>query len=224
MHMSEQKKTRRQMLEEFVAKKPDDAFSRYGLAMECMNGGDTGAADEHFRELLRRNADYVPAYLMYAQMLSREARAPVRIILDREEQLRHGLTEAPAGEMRGAYYKERRADADARTEAQRGFGMLDRDVGLARPQPECAADKPAAREIRVECQRTIDQRHHGADVLAEIGQRLGGVREDAWVVASPLQGSPCEIGALQSVPLPVFAPVVDEQPITAIRCPGECGP
>ncbi len=73
--MSEQKKTRRQMLEEFVAKKPDDAFSRYGLAMECMNGGDTGAADGHFRELLSRNTDYVPAYLMYAQMLSREARA-----------------------------------------------------------------------------------------------------------------------------------------------------
>jgi thioredoxin-like negative regulator of GroEL len=73
--MSEQKKTRRQMLEEFVAKKPDDAFSRYGLAMECMNGGDSAAADQHFRALLERNADYVPAYLMYAQMLSRESRA-----------------------------------------------------------------------------------------------------------------------------------------------------
>jgi thioredoxin-like negative regulator of GroEL len=73
--MSDQKKTRRQMLEEFVAKKPDDPFSRYGLAMECINGGDTGAADGHFRELLQRNADYVPAYLMYAQMLSREARS-----------------------------------------------------------------------------------------------------------------------------------------------------
>ena len=69
------------------------------------------------------------------------------VLLDREEELRHGLTEAPAGEMRGAYYKDRRADADAGTEAQRGFGMLDRDVGLARPQPECAADKPAAREF-----------------------------------------------------------------------------
>ena len=38
---------------------------------------------------------------------------------------------------------------------------------------ECAADKPAAREIWVECQRTIDERYHGADVFAEIGQRLG---------------------------------------------------
>jgi thioredoxin-like negative regulator of GroEL len=73
--MSEQKKTRRQILEEFVAKKPDDAFSRYGLAMECMNGGDPAAANEHFGALLQRNGDYVPAYLMYAQFLVRESRA-----------------------------------------------------------------------------------------------------------------------------------------------------
>jgi cytochrome c-type biogenesis protein CcmH/NrfG len=73
--MPEEKKTRRQMLEEFVAKKPDDAFSRYGLAMECVNGGDSAAANQHFRALLERNADYVPAYLMYAQMLARESRS-----------------------------------------------------------------------------------------------------------------------------------------------------
>jgi len=72
--MTEQKKTRRQILEEFVAKKPDDAFSRYGLAMECMNNGDPAAADTHFRSLLDRNADYIPAYLMYAQLLARGAR------------------------------------------------------------------------------------------------------------------------------------------------------
>lgn len=73
--MSEQKKTRRQMLEEFVARKPDDAFSRYGLAMECMNSGDAAAADTQFRALLERNADYIPAYLMYGQLLARESRA-----------------------------------------------------------------------------------------------------------------------------------------------------
>jgi thioredoxin-like negative regulator of GroEL len=72
--MTDQKKTRRQMLEEFVAEKPDDAFSRYGLAMECMNSGDPGAADIHFRALLERNADYIPAYLMYGQLLARESR------------------------------------------------------------------------------------------------------------------------------------------------------
>ena len=64
------------MLEEFVARKPDDAFSRYGLAMECMNAGDSAAADQHFSALLKRNADYVPAYLMYAQFLAAQSRAP----------------------------------------------------------------------------------------------------------------------------------------------------
>lgn len=72
--MPEPKKTRRQMLEEFVARKPEDSFSRYGLAMECMNSGDAAAADEHFRALLEKNADYVPAYLMYGQFLARQSR------------------------------------------------------------------------------------------------------------------------------------------------------
>ena len=72
--MPEQNKTRRQMLEEFVAKQPDDAFSRYGLALECMNSGDLSAADTHFRALLERHADYIPAYLMYGQLLARESR------------------------------------------------------------------------------------------------------------------------------------------------------
>jgi thioredoxin-like negative regulator of GroEL len=73
--MTEQKKTRRQLLEEFLARQPNDAFSRYGLALECMNSGDLAAADSHFRELLQRNSDYVPAYLMYGQLLARESRA-----------------------------------------------------------------------------------------------------------------------------------------------------
>jgi predicted Zn-dependent protease len=73
--MTEQKKSRRQMLEEFIAKKPDDAFSRYGLALECSNTGDTAAADTHFRTLTDQFPGYIPAYLMYAQMLARLARA-----------------------------------------------------------------------------------------------------------------------------------------------------
>ena len=72
--MTDQKKTRRQMLEEFVAKKPNDAFSRYGLAIECMNSGDPNAADGHFRALIEFNASYIPAYLMYGQLLARESR------------------------------------------------------------------------------------------------------------------------------------------------------
>jgi Tfp pilus assembly protein PilF len=72
--MAEPKKTRRQLLEEFVAREPNDAFTRYGLALDYMNSGDSAAADTQFRQLLERNADYVPAYLMYAQLLVRESR------------------------------------------------------------------------------------------------------------------------------------------------------
>jgi hypothetical protein len=53
--------------------------------------------------------------------------------------------------------------------------MLDRVVRLPSPQHEDAADVPAAREARVERQRTADQRYHCADVLAEIGEREGGI-------------------------------------------------
>ena len=69
-----QKKTRLEILEAFVAQKPDDAFSRYGLALECMNSGDVTNAEAHFHELLQRNASYVPAYLMFAQMLAKQSR------------------------------------------------------------------------------------------------------------------------------------------------------
>lgn len=68
------KKSRRQLLEELVASKPDDAFSRYGLALECMNSGDSAAADQHFSALLDRNAAYIPGYQMYGQFLARERR------------------------------------------------------------------------------------------------------------------------------------------------------
>jgi predicted Zn-dependent protease len=73
--MPDLKKTRRQMLEELAAQQPSNAFTRYGLAMECMNCGDPAAADTHFRALLQDHSGYVPAYLMYAQFLAREQRA-----------------------------------------------------------------------------------------------------------------------------------------------------
>src|SRR6202030_194311 len=59
--MTDQKKTRRQVLEEFVQKSPGDAFSRYGLAMECMSSGDASAAISSFESLLEQHADYIPA-------------------------------------------------------------------------------------------------------------------------------------------------------------------
>jgi hypothetical protein len=43
--------------------------------MECVSSGDPAAAIRQFGILLEQNADYVPAYLMYAQLLVRESRA-----------------------------------------------------------------------------------------------------------------------------------------------------
>src|ERR1700730_1349839 len=105
-----------------------------------------------------------------------------------------------------AYYKERRTDAGAWAEAQRTSGMFDRNVRLARPVPEDAAEKPAAGVVRVEGQCAINQCDHSADVLAEISQRIGGIRKDTRVVSGHLQGPSCEISALPAVSLGILAP------------------
>jgi len=73
--MTEQKKTRRQKLEELLARNPNDAFTLYGIALECANTGDLPSAETHFRALLLSNPDYVPGYQMYAQTLARNSRA-----------------------------------------------------------------------------------------------------------------------------------------------------
>jgi predicted Zn-dependent protease len=73
--MTEQNKSRRQKLEEFLAKNPNDAFSRYGMALECVREGDLPSAESHFRTLLEGNPDYVPGYQMYAQALAQANRA-----------------------------------------------------------------------------------------------------------------------------------------------------
>ena len=91
--MTNQKKTRRQKLEEFLAKSPNDAFSRYGIALECMREGDLASADSHFRTLLETNPDYVPGYQMYAQMLaqnSRPAEAKSALLKGIESAIRQG--------------------------------------------------------------------------------------------------------------------------------------
>lgn len=73
--MTEQNKTRRQKLEQFLAQNPNDAFSRYGMALECLREGDIPAAEAHFKTLLEANPDYVPGYQMYAQTLAQYNRA-----------------------------------------------------------------------------------------------------------------------------------------------------
>lgn len=63
-------KSRREMLEEFVAANPLDAFARYGLAIECARVGAPDNARTHFDKLLELHPDYVPGYFQYGQMLA----------------------------------------------------------------------------------------------------------------------------------------------------------
>src|SRR5437016_14629378 len=64
------KKSRRALLEEFLAAHPQDAFARYGLAMECANQDDDDAAIENFEKLLAENPNYVAGYFQYGQPLA----------------------------------------------------------------------------------------------------------------------------------------------------------
>jgi len=73
--MTEPTKTRRQKLEAFLAQNPNDAFSRYGIALECLRENDLPGAEVHFKTLLQANPDYVPGYQMYAQTLAEHNRA-----------------------------------------------------------------------------------------------------------------------------------------------------
>jgi tetratricopeptide (TPR) repeat protein len=69
--MAQTQKSRREMLEQFVAGKPSDAFARYGLALECARENDNQAATGHFRALLEGHPEYVAGYFQFAQLLTR---------------------------------------------------------------------------------------------------------------------------------------------------------
>lgn len=63
------------MLEQFIDKNPTDAFARYGLAMECVNEGDTPAAEANFRRLIAEHPEYVAAYYQFGRLLAAANRA-----------------------------------------------------------------------------------------------------------------------------------------------------
>jgi tetratricopeptide (TPR) repeat protein len=80
--MTQTQKSRREVLENFVAAKPDDAFARYGLALECAKLGDDTAAIENFKLLLKSHPAYVAGYFQYGQLLARLGQIPeARLIL-----------------------------------------------------------------------------------------------------------------------------------------------
>lgn len=63
------------MLSEILTQNPNDAFARYGLAMEFSNTGDLEKALQEFEKLLSAHPDYTAGYFMAAQTLAKSNRA-----------------------------------------------------------------------------------------------------------------------------------------------------
>src|SRR5689334_9395289 len=106
--MAQTQKSRREVLEQFVTNKPNDAFARYGLALECVNLGDNSAAEEHFQKLLEANPGYTAAYFQYGQFLSRAGR----------------IDEAKKTLSEGVVVAQKSGDMHARDEMQAALSML----------------------------------------------------------------------------------------------------
>jgi tetratricopeptide (TPR) repeat protein len=106
--MTQTHKSRREVLEQFVAEKPSDAFARYGLALECMKVGDNDAATDHFEKLLDANPSYVAGYFQFGQHLSR---------IGKLEQARKLLSD-------GILVAQKAGDMHARDEMQAALALI----------------------------------------------------------------------------------------------------
>lgn len=77
------------MLKEILEQNPDDAFARYGLALEFSNAGETALAMAEFEKLLAKHPDYTAGYFMAAQTLAKDER-----IDDAKKMLGSGISSA----------------------------------------------------------------------------------------------------------------------------------
>jgi predicted Zn-dependent protease len=94
------------MLNEILAQDPNNAFARYGLAVEYSNSGKLEQAIEEFKKLLAANPDYAAGYFMAAQTLMKS---------DRRNEARTMLEN-------GIIAAQRKGDSHAASEMQ---GMLE---------------------------------------------------------------------------------------------------
>jgi tetratricopeptide (TPR) repeat protein len=62
------------ILSEILTQNPNDAFARYGLAMEYSNGGNVEQAMQEFAKLISVHPDYTAGYFMAAQTLAKADR------------------------------------------------------------------------------------------------------------------------------------------------------
>ena len=100
------KTPRMERIEAMLADDPDDAFLRYGLAMEHASAGDDASCAAVLGDLIARDASYIPAYLQAGQALvrlDRIADACDVLKLGLEASARVGTADAlhARGEMQG---------------------------------------------------------------------------------------------------------------------------
>jgi cytochrome c-type biogenesis protein CcmH/NrfG len=93
------------MLNEILSQDPNNAFARYGLAMEYSNCGEVELALAEFEKLLAANPDYAAGYFMAAQTLMKSDRRD-----EAKKMLENGIAAAA-----------RKGDAHAQSEME---GML----------------------------------------------------------------------------------------------------
>jgi len=63
-----EKSSRRLMLEQSLAENPDDAFLRYGLAMQCLREGDIDEGRQRLRSLIADDPEHqIAAYQQLGQ-------------------------------------------------------------------------------------------------------------------------------------------------------------
>jgi thioredoxin-like negative regulator of GroEL len=66
-----EKSPRRLMLEQSLAESPDDAFLRYGLAMQCLRDGDVEEGRQRLRSLIADDPErQIAAYQQLGQSLA----------------------------------------------------------------------------------------------------------------------------------------------------------
>lgn len=99
---------RLEALRAMVAQDPNNAFARYGLAMEYAKTGHLDEAVSEYTELLQRNPDYAAAYYHGGQALEK---------LDRLEDARDWY-------QRGIEATFRSGDAHTRSELQTALDLL----------------------------------------------------------------------------------------------------
>jgi predicted Zn-dependent protease len=68
--------TRIEKLRAIAAKAPKDPFPHYGIAMELKNAGQKEEARAAFEEMEQKFPDYIPQYLMHAQLLVESGDGP----------------------------------------------------------------------------------------------------------------------------------------------------